>query len=489
MGRGIAITVCRGGFDTLLVDSDARKLAEAVDYAESFLTRSTELGKLSEDRKDTALSQLYTDTDLHALRDCDLVIEAIFEDLELKSELLRALDAVCGPDAIFATNTSTLSITELGAASGRPEQMLGLHYCLPAERMRLIEVTPGLRTSRRTLEEAIRFCEASGQKAVLTKDEPGFILNAFAVPLILRAVRLVEEQVALPGAIDRAIRVAFGHAMGPFELYDHVGLDTLERLANSLSREIGEPRFRCPPLVRRLVAAGQLGNKAGGGFLANLPETDFESGHGTVAVREFGATSWVPVVETTEAAESADTLLVAGDRIRSHTDEVIAARHRHNLVLVELQDRLLGEMLGPVVDEDSNNILGYSRYALGDEQTDLIELVVPARSNESAIGAATSFFGELDLEVSICSDQPGRILDRLMRPYLNDALRAVDRALADAREMDACIKAGLGYRFGPNELASKMGHPQHVKICRELHRHFQDQSFIPPRRSLIGDAA
>jgi 3-hydroxybutyryl-CoA dehydrogenase len=266
MGSGIAIVAARAGFRTVLFDVDAGTVQRATAQIGAFLTSSVERGRLSAEQRQSALARLTTTTEIGGLAACTLVIEAVYEDLEVKGELLGRLNDLCAPEAIFASNTSTLSITALGAASGRPERFVGMHFCLPAQIMKLVEMTPGLMTHPEAFEEAWELCLALGQQPVKTQDRPGFILNYFIVPFNNDAIRLVERGVAEPAEIDKAIKGALGYPMGPCELLDYVGLDTQERLCDALFPITNDPRAACPPLVRRMVAAGHLGRKTGRGF-------------------------------------------------------------------------------------------------------------------------------------------------------------------------------------------------------------------------------
>jgi len=266
MGSGIAIVAARAGFRTILYDVSADALARARRQSESFLDQSVKRQKLSQEERARILADLAATTRIDELGACDIVIEAVFEDLRVKHELLAKLDAVCAPSALFASNTSTLSITELAAGSGRADRFLGMHFCLPAPLMKLVEMSPGLRTSEDAFAAAWRFCERMGQRPVKTKDEPGFILNALLVPFNNDAIRLVEEGVAEPAAIDRAVKKGLGYPMGPLELLDLIGLDTQLLLCEALYGRTLDPRAACPPLVRRMIAAGFLGRKTGQGF-------------------------------------------------------------------------------------------------------------------------------------------------------------------------------------------------------------------------------
>jgi 3-hydroxybutyryl-CoA dehydrogenase len=266
MGAGIAIVAARAGFRTIVFDTKEEALARARRQTEGFLEKSVARGKLKPQRVERILADLVGTTRLEDLAACDIVIEAVFEDLKVKHALFAALHQACPPHTIFASNTSTLSITEIAAGSGRDERFVGMHFCLPAQLMKLVEMSPGLNTSGEAFEAAWRFCEALGQKPVRTKDNPGFILNYFLVPYNNDAIRLVEAGVAAPADIDRAIKVGLGYPMGPLELIDLIGLDTQLLLCEALYGVTHEPRAACPPLVRRMIAAGHLGRKAGRGF-------------------------------------------------------------------------------------------------------------------------------------------------------------------------------------------------------------------------------
>lgn len=266
MGAGIAIVAARAGFKTMVYDTQHAALDRARKQTEGFFAKSVERKKLTQPQVDTILGNLTGTTRIDDLAACDVVIEAVFENLKVKHELLTQLNKVCPPQTIFASNTSTLSISEIAAGSGRDEKFVGMHFCLPAQLMKLVEMSPGLRTSDDTFITAWDFCKAMGQIPVKTKDNPGFILNYFLIPFNNDAIRLVESGVAAPADIDRAIKVGLGYPMGPLELLDLVGLDTHLLVAEALYASTHEPRAAVPALVKRMIAAGQLGRKTGQGF-------------------------------------------------------------------------------------------------------------------------------------------------------------------------------------------------------------------------------
>ncbi|WP_050421427.1 3-hydroxyacyl-CoA dehydrogenase family protein [Bradyrhizobium tropiciagri] len=266
MGIGIAIVAARGGCETLLHDTEETRIAKAREDAAAFLARSVKLERLSQQEADAALARLVPAPHFDALASCDLVIEAVFEDQRTKELLIQRLDSLCPVSTVLASNTSTLSITRIAAASRHPDRVIGLHFCLPAQLMKLVEVTPGLNTAPAAFERAWQFCLAVGQIPVETQDSPGFVLNHFVIPLNNRAIRMVEDKVASAVDIDKAVKAAYGHAMGPLELVDLVGVDTQERLCDAFYPITLDPELACPNIVRQMVAAGWLGRKSGRGF-------------------------------------------------------------------------------------------------------------------------------------------------------------------------------------------------------------------------------
>ena len=266
MGAGIAITAARAGFRTICFDAHAAGLERAARDTAGFFDNSVKRGKMTAAERETILGHLVQTTDKSDLAACDLVIEAVFEELSVKRMLFRDLNEICPAHTIFASNTSTLSITEIASGCGREDKVIGLHYCLPAQLMKLIEVSPGVNTSDATITAAWAWTEACGQRPVRTQDKPGFILNALLVPFNNDAIRSVEAGVADAASIDTAIKLALGYKMGPLELIDLVGLDTQVRLCEAFYPVTLDPRAAAPPLLRRMVAAGHLGRKSGRGF-------------------------------------------------------------------------------------------------------------------------------------------------------------------------------------------------------------------------------
>ena len=266
MGSGIAIVAARAGHRVVLYDTHEESLQRARRQTEGFFGKSVERGKMTADQAAAALTACNSTGFLADLAECDIVIEAVFENLEVKRALFAQLNEICPARTIFASNTSTLSITEIASGCGREDRVVGMHFCLPAQLMKLVEMSPGLNTSKDTFEAAWAFCEAMGQRPVKTQDTPGFVLNYFLVPFNNDVIRLIEAGVAGPADVDRAIKAGLGYKMGPCELLDLIGLDTQVLLCEAFHGVTHDPRCAAPPLLKRMVAAGHLGRKSGRGF-------------------------------------------------------------------------------------------------------------------------------------------------------------------------------------------------------------------------------
>lgn len=266
MGSGIAETAAGAGHQVVL-RSRAQGTAEAtLASLEKGLARQVERGKRTEQERDQLLERITATSDLHALSDCDLVIESVVEDLAIKRELFHELDRVCHPGAVLATNTSTLPVVELAMETSRPQSVCGIHFFNPAPAMSLVEVVRPLTASDETITAALDFARACGKEPVEVKDQAGFIVNALLFPYLNNAVRLLEQGVATKEGIDAAMKAGCGFPMGPFALLDLVGLDTSLAILDALYDERREPNYAAVPLLRRMVAAEQLGRKSGQGF-------------------------------------------------------------------------------------------------------------------------------------------------------------------------------------------------------------------------------
>ncbi len=266
MGAGIAQAAASAGFDTILRDVDEGALGKARAGMEKSTAKFVEKGQLTADARDDALARVTMTADLAAMAKADLVIEAVPEKVEMKLALFRELDSVCPHPTAFASNTSSISVGVLAAGSGRPDRFVGLHFFNPVPLMPLVEVVRGLATSAETYAAAIGFVRQLGKETVEARDVPGFVVNLLLVPYLLDGARAVERRIASITDIDRGMTLGCGHPMGPLQLLDFVGLDTVVRIGDIMFEEYREARYAPPPLLRRMVAAGWLGRKSGRGF-------------------------------------------------------------------------------------------------------------------------------------------------------------------------------------------------------------------------------
>ena len=266
MGNGIAQVFAQAGFTVRLVDVAQPMLDRARTTIEKSLAKFVEKGKLAAGDRDAALTRLTTHTSLDSLADVDYVVEAIVENAEVKRDLFARLDALTRPDVILTSNTSSISITLIGAATKRPEQVLGMHFMNPVPLMSLVELIRGQATSDAAMQTAFGLCEKLGKTGVEAADYPGFIANRILMPMLNEAFFAVMEGVGSPEAIDAVMKGGMNHPMGPLTLADFIGLDVCLAILNVLHEGLGDPKYRPCPLLRRMVAAGHLGRKSGRGF-------------------------------------------------------------------------------------------------------------------------------------------------------------------------------------------------------------------------------
>ncbi len=266
MGSGIAQVCAQAGYDTVVREVTDGLLDKGFARVEASLARVVKSAKLSEDDAKAARGRLRGTTDLEDLKDCDLVIEAVVEQIEAKKQVFGALDALCPASTIFCSNTSSLTIVEMAATTKRPDRFAGLHFFSPAQIMPLVEIVQALTTSDATIAALREFVTSIGKTGVVCKDTPGFIVNRLMVPYLLGAIRALEQGVASVEEIDTAVKLGLRHPMGPFELLDFTGLDINLHVANIFFDEFKDPNMAPPALLKRMVLAGRLGVKTGRGF-------------------------------------------------------------------------------------------------------------------------------------------------------------------------------------------------------------------------------
>jgi 3-hydroxybutyryl-CoA dehydrogenase len=266
MGSGIVQVSAGAGIETMVREVDQATLDKGLGRIRKFLEDGVAKGKVQVADKDKTLANIKGTTKLEDLADCELIVEAVVESIGAKREVFSTLDKVTKPDAVLASNTSSLSITEIAATTTRPERVLGLHFFTPVPLMKLVEIIRALPTSEAAFDKAKGYVEQIGKTAVICKDTPGFVVNRLLVPYLLDAVRLLESGIASREDIDNGMKLGCGYPMGPLTLLDFVGLDTTYYIANIMFEEFRQPQFAPPPLLKRMVLAGYMGRKSGRGF-------------------------------------------------------------------------------------------------------------------------------------------------------------------------------------------------------------------------------
>jgi len=266
MGSGIAQVCAQSGYRTVVREVDQSLLDQGLGRIEKFLNDGVKRSKVSTEDRDRAMANLSGTTQVADLAEVDIVIEAIVENLQAKQKIFTALDDMVKDDTLFASNTSSLCITEMASATKRPDRFLGLHFFSPVPVMKLVEVIRGLATSDETYNRGMSFAASLGKEPITAPDRPGFIVNRLLIPYLLDAIRAYESGVGTIEDIDQGMSVGCGHPMGPFTLLDFVGLDTTYYIANIMYEEFRDAAYASPPLLKRMVSAGRLGRKTGQGF-------------------------------------------------------------------------------------------------------------------------------------------------------------------------------------------------------------------------------
>lgn len=266
MGSGIVLVSAQAGYQVVAREINEPLLKKGLASIDSFLAKSVEKGRMAQTDKDAIMARIKGTTDMKDFVDCDLVIEAAIENMDLKKKLFAELDKICPKNTILATNTSCLSIIDMAVVTSRPDKVLGLHFMNPVPLMKLLEIVKTIATSEETLEAGKEFGKSVGKTIVLAKDTPGFIVNYLLMPFLCDAINMLDANVATREDIDTAINLGLGHPMGPLTLADLIGLDTCLFVIDAIYEVTRDPAYAAPPLLRKMVTAGRLGRKTGKGF-------------------------------------------------------------------------------------------------------------------------------------------------------------------------------------------------------------------------------
>jgi 3-hydroxybutyryl-CoA dehydrogenase len=458
MGRGIVQLVVQAGHRVRCHDAAAGAAMKALGYVGEMLARGVTKGKITAAACEVMMGRMSACERLEDLADCDVVIEAIVEDLELKIALFRALEDVVSPSAILATNTSSLLVSAIAAGCRGPQRVAGLHFFNPVPLMRVAEIIPGVRTGAVTVETLRSLIEGAGHRAVIAADQPGFLVNHAGRGLYTEGLRILEERVADVQAIDVVLREAAGFRMGPFELLDLTGLDVSGRVMESIYEQFQhEPRFRPSSLVRPRIAAGLFGRKSGGGWYVYEGERKVEAAARPIAPLN----RVVRVCIDADAPERADIEVL----VRAAGGELCAGAAEAELIIVQFWGRdASGFCAAKGLDAERcvalDPLPGIARHRT---------LMLTAVTTPAVRDAAAALFAADGVPVTVINDSAGFVVQRVLATIVNIAADLAQRGIASTADIDAAVTLGLGYPQGPLAWGDAIGPARLLQILQNLH--------------------
>lgn len=455
MGRGIVQLFLQAGHTVRCHDAQPGAAAKAVEYVDGMLVRAVEKGRLDAAAHRAARGRLHACSALEELADCTLVIEAIVEDLEAKRSLFRQLEALVAEDAILASNTSSLTVAEIAAACARPGRVAGLHFFNPVPLMKVAEVIAAVRTAPAVVQRLCALTESAGHRAVVTADQPGFLINHAGRGLYTEGLRIVEEQVASPADVDDVLREALGFRMGPFELLDLTGLDVSARVMASIYEQFQqEPRFRPSSLVPPRVAAGLFGRKSGEGWYRYEDGQQQRPKARSVPALPAGLAVWV------------DPQASGAEGLRALA-EVAGAR-----VLAQAADADL-LMLQPWGEDATTAALRLGLDAARSVALDPLPplalrrtLMLTAVTAPTVRDAAHALLAADGTAVTLINDSPGFIAQRVMATIVNIATNIAQRGIASVADLEDAVRLGLGYPHGPLGWGDQLGAARLLQVLQ-----------------------
>ena len=455
MGRGIVQLFAQAGHAVRCFDAQAGAAEAAVAHVVGMLQRSVEKGRLTAEAFDRIRANIGVAQDLSSLAGCGVVIEAIVEDLGIKRELFRSLEAILAEDAVLATNTSSLTVADIAAGCARPERVAGLHFFNPVPLMKVAEVIAAVRTAPATVHLLQRITEGAGHRAVVTADQPGFLVNHAGRGLYTEGLRVVEEQVATPADVDDVLREGMGFRMGPFELLDLTGLDVSSRVMASIYEQFQhEARFRPSALVPPRVAAGLFGRKSGEGWYRYASGEPQRPTTRAVPALPTGVRVWVdPQADQADALKALVTGAGLGLAQRgADADLCIVQPWGTDATTTALQ---LGRDPIRTVAVDPLTPFGLRRT-----------LMLTSVTSAAARDAAHALLASDGVAVTVINDSGGFIAQRVMATIVNIAANIAQRGIASVADLEDAVKLGLGYPHGPLSWGDRIGPARILAILR-----------------------
>ncbi|GLZ13150.1 3-hydroxybutyryl-CoA dehydrogenase [Actinomadura sp. NBRC 104425] len=511
MGAGIAEVLARGGLAVVGIEVGPEALERGRGNLESSTGRAVKRGRLTEEARREILGRVALSTEFADLGDCDLVIEAVPERLDLKRRVFAELDRVCRDDAVLATNTSSLSVTEIAAATARPAQVVGVHFFNPAPVMKLVEVIRTVLTDPEAVRRVAELVTGLGKTPVTVGDRAGFVANRLLFGYLNQAAAMLENGHATRDDIDTAMTVGAGLPMGPFTLMDLIGLDTCLEVLEAVHAESRDRRHAPSPLLRELVTAGLLGRKTGRGFYDHGAAAPAPSGEPSEA-----APPAVGVAGTDPSALAvAAACARAGGRVRATADAESGLRALLDdagaLARIETGDpasfadcdlivadasappAVLGEAAGPdavlAIASDTGPVIEHAAATgrpgaavglhLPEPGGTLVEIATTVLTDPGTADRAAALVAALGLTAVRCRDRAGFIVDALRFPYLNDAAAMLEAGYADADSIDAAMTLGCGYPAGPVADLDRLGLDRAVTVLRALYAETREAALAP----------
>ena len=475
MGAGIAEVFARGGLAVTAVEADEGALARGLSVLDGSLDRAVSRGRLTADERTEIRDRVRAASSVAGLSGADLVIEVVPEQLDIKRQVLAALDEVLRPEAIIATNTSSLSVTTIAAASARPGRVAGMHFFNPAPVMGLVEVVTTVLIEPATCDTVTGLARRLGKTPVQVTDRAGFVANALLLPYLNHAVRLLETGYATREDIDLAVTAGIGLPMGPLALLDLIGLDTSLAILEVLDREFGGTRYTPAPLLRRLADAGRTGRKAGRGFFDYAGKApDVPAGEqpgpppGTVTLLDGSADAG----HQERTADLASRIAAAGVSVTRNP------AHPSDLAIVATGPQG-GVLAAATAAGRTPDAAGLHLTGPDPAKPALAELVITAATSAAALAHAQALVAKLGLPVVRTADRPGLLAGALMFPHLRDCAAMVDDGYAAAADIDTAMTLGCGYPRGPMRLLADAGPATAVVVLDAMHAAYGDPAFAP----------